>query len=204
MKWIVTIPVAIGQIGQETPSLISCSHGFLIQLQPFERRLASLKALEREFPATAWKVLLNLLPSNHGMTSGTSTPKWRKFIPENFKKEVTHKEYNEQVIVFGNYVVELSTKDNSRLPKLVEHLDHLHDEAFATSVQVLLEYSISETSAKAKHILWTQLLSFINKHRKFADADWSLPSEKLNQLNPVVDNLRPVDKAFALSASFYS
>jgi hypothetical protein len=69
----------------------------------FERRLASLKALEREFPVTAWKILLNLLPSSHGMTSGTSTPKWRRFIPENFKKEVTHKEYNEQVIEFGNY-----------------------------------------------------------------------------------------------------
>lgn len=168
----------------------------------FERRLASLKALEREFPATAWKVLLNLLPSSHGMTSGTSTPKWRKFIPENFKKEVTHKEYNEQVIEFGNYVVELSKKDNSRLPKLVEHLDHLHDAAFTASVQVLIEYSKSETNAEAKHILWTELLSFINKHKKFADADWTLPSEKLNQLNPVVANLRPVDKSLLYQRLF--
>lgn len=168
----------------------------------FERRLASLKALEREFPTTAWKVLLNLLPSNHGMTSGTSTPKWRKFIPEDFKKGVTHEEYHEQVIEFGNYVIELSAKDNSRLPKLVEHLDHLHDEAFTASIQVLLEYSASESSAKEKYILWDELLSFINKHKKYAEADWTLSSEKLNQLNPVVANLRPIDKALLYQRLF--
>lgn len=168
----------------------------------FERRLAALKALEREFSATAWKVLLNLLPSSHGTTSGTSKPEWRKFIPDDFKNEVTHKEYSEQVIEYGNYVVELSAKDNSRLPKLVEYLDHLHDEAFAASVNVLLEYSTVESSPEDRHRLWSELLSFINKHKKFSDADWSLSSEKLKKLNPVVISLQPVDKVFLYQRLF--
>ncbi len=168
----------------------------------FERRLASLKALEREFSATAWKVLLNLLPSSHGTTSGTSKPEWRKFIPDDFKNEVTHKEYSEQVIEYGNYVVELSAKDNSRLPKLVEHLDHLHDEAFDASVKVLLKYSTVESSPESRHSLWSELLSFINKHKKFSDAGWSLSSEKLKKLNPVVTSLQPVDKIFLYQRLF--
>lgn len=168
----------------------------------FERRLASLKALDREFPATAWKVLLSLLPSNHGTTSGTCKPEWRKFIPDDFKNEVTHKEYSEQVIEYGNYVVELSAKDNSRLPKLVEHLDHLHDDAFNASIKVLLEYSANDFSPEDKYILWSELVRFINKHKKFSDAGWSLSNNKLNQLSPVVSSLQPVDKALLYQRLF--
>jgi hypothetical protein len=160
----------------------------------FERRLASLKALEREFPATAWKVLLNLLPSNRGFTSGTSIPKWRAFIPDDFTKEVTTHEYYKQVIVYGNYVIELSGKDKSRLPELVEHLDHLHEDAFNDAVRLFAEFSSSTASSTDKYTLWIKLLNFVNKHRKFSDADWSLASNKLDMLSSVVIDLQPTDK----------
>ncbi|SGZ10124.1 Putative uncharacterized protein [Moritella viscosa] len=168
----------------------------------FDRRYTSLKALEREFPETAWKVSLNLLPSSHSSTSGTYTPQWRSFIPEGFKKEVTQKEYVEQAIEYGNYIIELSKKDNSRLPKLVEYLDHLHDEAFDAAVKVLLEYSNVKSSPEDRYILWTEILSFTNKHKKFSDADWSLSSEKINKLNPVLTNLKPKDKLFLYKRLF--
>ena len=170
----------------------------------FDRRYTSLKALEKEFPETAWKVSLNLLPSSHGSTSGTSTPEWRTFIPEGFKKEVTQEEYLEQVIEYGNYVVELSAKDNSRLPKLVEYLDHLHNEAFEAAVNVLLEYSNakSSSSSKDRYILWTAVLSFTNKHKKFSEANWSLSSEKLEKLNPILVNLQPAEKFFLYQRLF--
>ena len=168
----------------------------------FERRLASLKALEREFPETAWKILLHLLPSGHGFTSGTNKPKWRKFIPDDFKEEVSNEEYFKQIIEYGNYAVELAEKDYSRLPKLVEHLDQLHDKAFNASVKLLSEYANSDASPDDKHILWAELLSFINKHKKFSDAEWSLTSKKLGQLNPVALSLQPVDKALLYQRLF--
>ena len=168
----------------------------------FDRRLASLKALEREFPATAWKVMLQLLPSNLGFTSGTSKPNWRKFIPDDFEKEVSNGEYFKQLTEYGNYVVELAKKDCSRLPKLVEHIDHLHDKAFNASVELLFEYANSDACAEDKHTLWSGLLSFTNKHKKFSDADWSLTSKKLSQLNPVLLSLQPTDKALLYQRLF--
>lgn len=160
----------------------------------FEKRLASIKALEREFPETAWKVLLQLLPTGHGFTSGTSKPEWRKYIPEDFNKEVSQADYIKQVIEYGKYFVELSNKDLSRLPKLVDHLDHLHEEAFNASIDLLKNYSESNAPSIEKYTLWIELLKFVNKHRKFSDADWSLPSDKLDKLEPVVSNLQPEDK----------
>jgi hypothetical protein len=160
----------------------------------FERRLASIKALEREFPETAWKILLQLLPSNHGFTSGTSKPEWRDFIPDNFKKEVSQGDYIKQVIEYGNYLVELSNKDLSRLPKLVDHLDHLHEEAFNATVVLLISYSKSDASATDKYALWIELLNFVNKHKKFSNADWALASNNLDKLESVVSKLQPVDK----------
>ena len=160
----------------------------------FEKRLASIKALEREFPETAWKVLLQLLPTGHGFTPGISKPEWRQFIPEDFNKEVSQADYIKQVIEYGKYVVELSNKDLSRLPKLVDHLDHLHEEAFNASINLLKNYSESNAPSIEKYILWIELLKFVNKHRKFSDADWSLPSDILDKLEPVVSNLQPEDK----------
>lgn len=168
----------------------------------FERRLASLKALEREFPATAWKVLLNLLSSSHNSTFGTSKPAWRNFIPDGFNNEVTNKEYSEQIIEYSNYVVELSAKDNSRLPELVEDLDHLHDEAFDASIKLLLEYSTVKSSPENRYSLWSKLLTFINNHKNFSDTDWSLSSEKLEKLNPIVKKLQPIDKIFLYQRLF--
>ncbi|WMP07553.1 hypothetical protein [Vibrio parahaemolyticus] len=84
----------------------------------FDRRYTSLKALEREFPDIAWKVSLNLLPSNHGSTSGTCKPEWRNFIPTDFKQEVSGEEYRKQVIEYGSYVVELAKKESQACPSL--------------------------------------------------------------------------------------
>ncbi|NOH43292.1 hypothetical protein F0259_05575 [Vibrio cyclitrophicus] len=162
----------------------------------FDRRYTSLKALEREFPETAWKVSLNLLPSSHGTTSGTNTPEWRAFIPEDFKKEVTQKEYLEQVVEYSNYVVTLSKKDNSRLLKIIQYLDHLHDEAFDAAVKALLDYSSLTSSPEDRYIFWIEILNFTNKHKKYSDADWSLSSEKIDRLNPILTNLKPEDKLF--------
>lgn len=159
----------------------------------FKRRFTSLKALDREFPDTAWKVSLLLLPKNHSSTSGTNIPKWRRFIPDDFKKEVTNDEYHKQVIEYGNYVVHLSKKNNSRLIKLIESLAQFHEEAFNDSVKVLIEYSISDAQPEEKHKVWSSLLTFTNKHKKYSEADWSLPVNKLNQLLPIIENLQPAD-----------
>ncbi|MES9902462.1 MAG: hypothetical protein ABW168_07240 [Sedimenticola sp.] len=160
----------------------------------FDKRLASIKALEREFPKTAWKVLLQLLPTGHGFTSGTSKPKWRKFIPNNFSTEVSYQEYFDQTCEYGNYIIELARKDLSRLPQLVQNLDHLHEEAFNATIELLHEYSETNACAEEKYALWLDLLTFINKHKKFYEAEWSLSSEKLNKLRPVEKNLQPVQK----------
>ncbi|WP_139706598.1 hypothetical protein [Aeromonas hydrophila] len=160
----------------------------------FEKRLASVKALEREFPGTAWKVLLQLLPTRHGTTFGTSKPEWRKFIPGDFNNEVTTCDYIKQTIEYGKYIIELSRKDVSRLSVLVEHLDQLHDEAFNESIAILNYYSESDADPTEKYTLWITLLKFVNKHKKFSDANWSLPTNKINQLIPILSRLQPEDK----------
>ncbi len=160
----------------------------------FERRYVSLKVLEREFPEAAWGVLLQLLPNNFSSTSGTNKPRWQKFIPENFNNEVSEREYFEQVTKYSNYTVELAKKNHSRLPSLIENLDHLIDSAFYSAIELLSDYA--KNTSENRYDVWLELINFINKHKKYSEAEWALDERKLILLEPIALNLEPIEKSF--------
>jgi hypothetical protein len=56
-------------------------------------RKNALESLIQEHPEIAWKLLLSLLPSSHGFTSGTRKPVWRSFVPRGWKETVPVPQY---------------------------------------------------------------------------------------------------------------
>jgi hypothetical protein len=159
----------------------------------FEMRFASIKALEREFPKTAWKVLLQLLPSPHGSTSGTSKPEWRSFISSDYKDEYNDTEYNHQIIEYSNYVIFISEKDFLKLPDLVDHLQYFSIDIFNASFNIFQKFSKTNASCVDKYSLWINLLDFINTHRKYSEADWALDDDYLEKLSSLLPDLKPLN-----------
>ncbi|MBN6379397.1 hypothetical protein JZM21_33715, partial [Escherichia coli] len=80
-----------------------------------DRRIAAFKALAREWPDTAWRVLVQLLPNNTQVTSGTHIPTFRNFIPNGFNRRPSDDECRTQIERYTQLTIELASKSSLRL-----------------------------------------------------------------------------------------
>lgn len=157
------------------------------------RRIAAFKALEREYPDTAWRVLVQLLPNNTSTTSGTYIPTFRNFIPNNFNKEPSNNEYRAQIETYSQLIIELASKSSLRLINLVENIDKLSPFKFDDAIKLLYDFSKKTVSNELKLELWEKCLEVYNKHKKFSEAQWALQPEQNKKIKDVSIALKPED-----------
>ncbi len=158
---------------------------------PIPLRKAAISTLLEEIPEVGWSLLLDLLPSKHQTTSGSSKPTWRELIPEGWQTGVTTKDYWEQIYAYTELTIGIAQRDDNKLAKLIEHLDDLPP----ASRDQILAYLRSNTVINKDEVerlpLWTGLVDLISKHRKFADAEWAFDAETIKLISEVTDNLEP-------------
>jgi len=159
-----------------------------------EKRKVAIQTIEKENPKVAWKLLLTLLPGQHQMSSGSRKPAWRGMIPEDWRKEVTQKEYWDQVEIYATLSVELAERDITKLEELTGHLDNLP----LSSLEKILEYiskkDVTDKPENERMALWTGLMEFVSKHERFADAKWALSSDLVLKIKETANKLAPKNR----------
>ncbi|MBA0208575.1 MULTISPECIES: hypothetical protein [Pectobacterium] len=155
------------------------------------RRIAAFKALEREYPDTAWRVLVQLLPNNTSTTSGTHIPTFRNFIPNGFNKEPSNDEYRAQIETYSQLTIELASKSSLRLIDLVENIDKLSPFKFDDAIKLLYDFSKKPDSDELKLELWEKCLEVYNRHKKFSDAQWAIQPDQNKKIKDVSIALKP-------------
>ncbi len=158
---------------------------------PVEKRKVAIQTLQKEQPDIAWKLLLSLLPSQHQISTGAHKPAWRQTIPEEQSKGVTHQEYWDQVTCYADMAVDASQVDLSRLTKLVEHLNSLPQPTFDKLLAYFESDEITGKPEEERLPLWTKLVDFVARHKKYADAKWALSPELVSKISKVVESLAP-------------
>jgi hypothetical protein len=156
----------------------------------FDQRLAALRALTKEQPIVSWKLLLALLPSVTGFTTGTRKPAWRKFIPVDWNENITKRDYRSQVEAYSNFAVELARTDVAKLAELIDRLPYL----FESSQARILEHF--ETSGAAldestRLPLWEALVDLVRKHRKHPDAAWVMNPDQISRIEKAAATISP-------------
>ncbi len=165
-------------------------------LAPFEKRKVAVQTILREWPDIAWKLIIQFLPYQHLTSFGSYKPIWRKTIPDDWKNEVTHKEYWQQVSLYAELAVKAAGYDTKRLSTLIDHFDSLPKPAFVQLLQVLASQAISELPEEQRLLIWDHLKKFTNKHRRFADAEWALPDELITSIENIAEQLAPIDPVY--------
>ena len=155
------------------------------------RRKTAVEALVRECPGVAWTLLLAFLPSSHQMSSGSRKPEWRELIPSDWSKEVTVREYWEQVAIYVALAENMAKTDLSRLGEFIEHLDNLPKDDRDRILEYLQSDEIVSLTEVKRLPLWTQLARLAIRHRKFADAKWAMESDEVQKVATAADRLAP-------------
>lgn len=203
-QYLSSITVILGELATIDPggswanrpinSLITIFLPWLPQtISSIEKRKAAIKALNREQPKICWTLILKLLPNQHQTSFGSRKPVWRNTIPKDWKKEVINKEYWEQVVFYAELAVELSKTDYAMLQELLEHLNNIPKIQFNNILTYLATDEIINLDETKRTPIWSKLIEFILKHRKFSDVDWALPSKVINEIEIVANKLAPKD-----------
>ena len=156
---------------------------------PFEKRKVAIQNVLREQSDVGWNLLLNLMPNNHGFTTGCRQPTWRDYIPKDWNDRVLQREYWEQIFAYFELAVGLGKKSVDKLSKLIEYLDDLPNSARASLLNHLKSEEVVNLPETERLTLWENLDDLVRKHRKFADAEWALPEEEVVKIEEVVNAL---------------
>lgn len=155
------------------------------------KRKVAVETLLRESPDAAWALLLNLLPTKTGVSSGGRKPLWRRTIPTDWKDRPTQEEYWQQVAGYADLAADAALADVSRLIQLIEHLDHLPKAVVTRTLTHLASPDVTDAPEDAKLSIWSSLTDVARKHRRFADAEWALPGDVVAEIESAAATIEP-------------
>jgi hypothetical protein len=159
---------------------------------PFERRKSAVEAVIREQPVVGWKLLLALLPHDHGFTSGCHRPVWREFIPRDWKDGVLRTEYWEQITTYIDLAVNLAKSDSTKVCEPIKRLSDLPKSAHESLLEHLNSDAIVLLSEEDRLPLWEALDELVRHHRKYSDSDWALPEAAVKKIAETAQILAPI------------
>ncbi len=165
-------------------------------IAPFEKRKSAVEAVIKEQPVVGWKLLLALLPHNHGFTSGCHRPVWRDFIPRDWKDGVLRTEYWEQITAYTDLAVALAKSDSGKLCELIKRLSDLPKSAHESLLEHLNSDTVVSLPEADRLPLWESVDELVRKHRKYSDAEWTLPADAVNKIADTAKALAPTSPTF--------
>lgn len=162
-------------------------------LAPFQKHMVTVQRLLSECPEVAWNLIINLLPDQFRISSGSHKPSWRMRISDDCKKAITRQEYWQQVTLYAELAIEVAGYDAERLSVLIDHFDNLPHPTFDTLLQVLSSQDILSLSEDQRLVLWDHFTKFARKHRCYSEAKWALSGDLISRIENVAEQLAPSD-----------
>jgi hypothetical protein len=99
---------------------------------------------------------------------------WRKIIPDDWSRDVTNREYWEQVTIYVDFAIRAAKQDPKKLAELIDLLPTLPSSGLNQLVTHLGSDTIVSMPEQDRLPLWNELMDLVSRHRKFADAEWAI------------------------------
>lgn len=201
-EYLVRASVALGSLADRDPggqwanrplnSLVEIFLPWLPQTTAsVDKRKIAIQTLCREAPVVAWKLLLSLLPGETTISGQTCRPKWRRVIPDDWKDEVTQRDYWTQVTLYAGMAEQMAVQDISKLEQLVANMDSLPLPTFEKILEHIASDQIADRPEDERLPLWTALVELASKHRRFPDAKWAFPDELVTRIETTAQRIEP-------------
>jgi hypothetical protein len=160
------------------------------------RRKAAIEALLREQTDVGWRLLLALLPTHTGSTSGTYKPRWRNFVPTDWSNTDVPKDYWDQVSVYAGVILDLAVNDASKLLEVIAYLPSLPPPNGPKLLEHFSSKKIIGLSDKERQPLWEALVTLTAKHHQFPEAKWAMPPDLIKKIEDIANLLAPKESRF--------
>lgn len=156
-----------------------------------DERLRVLDHLRKTEPEGAWKLMLAILPSGHGMVIPSPQPRWRDYSQDSYETAT--------YAVVGKGTEEVTSRllqdvgaSPERWKQLLDRISHLAPERELV-LEKLAEIEPRLANTEDRTRLWRTLRGVLHHHREFSEAAWSLPAEQLDKIERIYRKLEPSD-----------
>ena len=156
-----------------------------------EKRRGALELLLRDHPDVGWKLLLELLPTGHQVSTGSRKPAWREWIPQDWQNGATPEDYSWQVEQYARLLAESAATVPNQLIQLIERLDNLPRPALGKVLEHLSSEAVRSLPEQERLPVWEAIMSLVSKHRRFFDAEWAMPHDLVSQLAATAEAIAP-------------
>jgi len=157
-----------------------------------DQRIEVLEKLCDEIPKVGFKLLLELLPQAHSSSMNTHRPSWRKWAL-GWSSRITNGEYWKQSEWCAEKLVQNLDQDGDLWESVVDRMEKLPKKSFDLFIQRLQTIALDKLPEKTREQIFKALLDRINRHRRFADAEWAMPKETLDMLESIKSRFEPTD-----------
>jgi len=204
-EYLVRVTVILGDLASHDPggnwgnrpanSITTIFLPWLPQtIASVEKRIVAIQTLQKEFPEITWGILLNLLPNSHQTSMGSHKPVWRKTIPDNCEKDVSNKDYWDQISSYANIAVDIAKSDFIKLKELINNLDNLTKPSFDNLLEYLKSEEVINLTEEERTPIWKTLFEYALKHKRYQDAEWAFKPvliKKIEQTAKVIAPKKP-------------
>lgn len=153
------------------------------------RRLVVLDGLRERHPRIAWPVMLSMLPEFHAVGSYSSRPHFRDWAPS--ESQSVPDDRLDCEMAAASRLLDDAGRDAGRWVELIERFDDLPPAALIDGAGRLVDRVGDPGSEELRGLVWPALHALVQKHQRFADAEWALPPYQLKLLDGVQRQLAP-------------
>jgi addiction module HigA family antidote len=131
---------------------------------PLEERLKAIDGLVTRYPEVAWPLLLDLLPTQHGIGHTGAEPRWRA-KPE--RPALTWDDLFRAYDAIIDRTLNMAGVSCVRLGKVMDRIGSWRPEQRARFVEQLSEFERTNTNSEERQTLWLEIRDFIGRSRTY-------------------------------------
>lgn len=170
---------------------------------PLDSRFRVLDRLRKTEPEVAWNLMLGILPSGYDTASPSSHTRWRDLSVDR-QEEATYALIAKGAQGIAERLLADAGAAAVRWTGLIEAFPNLAPEHRAEALRLLTQAAPGISDDDQRASIWDSLRRLLNHHRDVPDADWALPGDELDVIEPVYRALEPADPVRKFSWLFSS
>lgn len=154
------------------------------------QRLRAVNLVRKREPSISWSLMLRLIPTGHGIASPTHAPIWRDWKPEK-ERVVTYGEIGKAIGFLVESLLDDVGTSSSRWMDLFDKIHDLPEESRQRIAAKFHEIQPEELGSTSRVEFVTNLRRLVATHRGSRNADWTLPSQEVEQFETLIPRFEP-------------
>ncbi len=147
--------------------------------------------LLKKYPKITRKLLLELLPSHHSMSTGISKPKYHTWA--DIDDTVLQKDYVKYCNDIDRLLYENIDEDSQKWHDVFDNIDKFYEEYFFKIVDKFIALDKKIFNDDTALLIANALRSKIHNHRSHPDTHWALPKKFVDKLEEAFHFIEPDD-----------